>query len=1687
MSDGRSFPCSIRRIASLVAVLLLAWLCACGGGGGGQGSKADQGVMPDITTQPLDMTVAAGQSAWFSVVVTGTPTPSLQWKSSKDGRTWQVIAGATSTTYSTPTLALADDGTEFCVQATNATGNPTSRSAKLNVVKPSLLSLLAGAVGGGGNVDGTSAVARVNAPNDLAVDGQGNIYVCDTGNCEIRKVTPSGTMSCVAGNFVAGSADGTGSKAGFNFPFGVAVAGDGTLYVADYLNNTIRKVLASGAVTTLAGTAGLYGAANGRGDSARFSEPSGVAVDKNYNVYVADSGNCIIRKISPSGDVITLAGTPNVIGNTDGKGADALFFNPNAITVDGSGNVYVTDYYNHNIRKIAPEGTVSTVAGLHGVSGAADGLGTTARFLNPSGLDIDAAGNLYVADSGNNTIRKISKAGLVSTIAGSASEVGNIGGKGTDARFNCPSGVRVDASGCVYVADSGNNAIRRIDASMNVTTMTGCNVNFIGDQDGSGSEARFQDPTGMAVDVTGNIYLASDSLKVIKPSGETKTLVSGPPLWDVAVDDSGNAYLTFLSLTENIVIKWSPTKPDEAKIFAGSEGMSGSINGLGTAALFRTPCGLALDKAGCLYVTDVEDQTIRKITPTGNVTTLAGSSLIAGSADGLGAAARFNHPSGLALDSAGNVYVADSLNQTIRKITPTGLVSTLAGSAGMVGYVDGTGSAARFNLLGNQGRLTVDGAGNVFVADSRNHTIRKITPDGVVTTVAGVAGVGGCMLGSLPGILNDPLAVALDPQGRLLILEPNAVLVAQMGDAQGGILPTILNQPSDQSVVAGTTATFNLVAAGTPNPTYYWERSSANSTWTAIPGATGTSYQITASLQDDGAQFRAVVSNFMGNVTSSPAALHVASVPAAISYFTPTPTSFSAGQEVLLAFGFQGGTGTIDQGVGAVLNGGTCTVKPTATTTYTLTVTPATGSPVTRSVTATLVAPPTITAFGAYPPAITFGKNSTLTWQVSGATTITLDQGLGAVTGTTLSVSPTATKTYTLTASNGFTSTTAKATVVAFTPSVLAGVPSGGGNGNGTTTTASFGRPSGVAVDSGGNLYVAEPDNTIRKITPAGLVTTLAGLTCSYGSTDGTGAAARFDGPMGLAVDASGNLFVADSMNSTIRKVTPGGVVTTFAGLAGASGSLDGVGTAARFEEPTGLAFDVSGNLYVADYSDNTIRVISPAGSVRTLAGSTGLAGSTDGTGSTARFNFPCGLAVGAHGNLLVADSFSGTLRSVTPAGVVTTLAGTAGDLGYADGQGAAARFVEPVAVATDASGNAYVVDQDASTIRKVTSSGMVTTLAGKAGTQGHLDAKGTLATFDLPSSIAMSSAGILYIADWGNNAIRKITVDVVSTLAGHAGSYGSLDGPGSTALFKTPVGAALDLAGTLYIADADNQTIRTVSPTGNVTTLAGMAGVDGSQDGVGSAARFYCPEGITVGADGTVYVADTCNATIRKISPGGDVTTLAGTPQKTGSSDGVGSSARFCSPEGLAVDGNGNVFVSDRAEHTIRKITPAGVVSTLAGLAGKSGSTDGQGTNARFCGPWGLAVDTAGNLYVADQANHLIRKVTQDGLVTTLAGTAGLPGSTDGMGAAARFNYPSDVAVDASGNVYVADLIANSIRVIEPNGTVYTLAGHTADTSNGFLANQPVLFWEPWFLAVDPAGTNLYITLEDAVIKLSH
>jgi sugar lactone lactonase YvrE len=551
------------------------------------------------------------------------------------------------------------------------------------------------------------------------------------------------------------------------------------------------------------------------------------------------------------------------------------------------------------------------------------------------------------------------------------------------------------------------------------------------------------------------------------------------------------------------------------------------------------------------------------------------------------------------------------------------------------------------------------------------------------------------------------------------------------------------------------------------------------------------------------------------------------------------------------------------------------------------------------------------------------------------------------------------------------------------------------------------------------------------------------------GKADGTGAVARFQRPYAVASDAAGNIYVADRYNHTIRKVTPEGAVTTLAGVSGERGYVDGQGEAARFTFPNGIAMH-EGVLYVADGGNEAVRKVTADGTVTTLAGG------TVGTGSALPFYSLGGIAVANSGNIYVTDNQ--TVRKITPAGEISNVAGNANSHGFIDGQGRGAYFNFPEGIAVNGAGVVFVADTENHAIRSITPDGYVRTAS--AFSPGG---SGAAASYYFPRGLAIDSAGSIYVADTAAQIIRKITSKGAPTVAGSSSSaYGSADGDGAAARFFDPVGLTFDPAGNLIVADASNATIRKISPSLEVSTLAGRAS-PGMANGPATSAQFGRPTGVARDSGGNVYVADTLNHTIRKITPAGVASTFAGSPGQFGTANGNGSNARFAGPKGVAVGPSDNIYVADTAYSSIRKITPNGDVSTVAVL----NNYPSYQFSAR---PEGLAVDSTGTIYVAGTAISAIIKITPAGEVSTFAGQPNIHRYRDGTGGAAAFNRPSAIAVDNAGYLYVADTNNLRLRKISPAAVVTTLPFSPSGMTKG--------------VAVDAAGNVFFTAVSHATVR---
>lgn len=1476
------------------------------------------------------------------------------------------------------------------------------------------------------------SATNINGPNGMATDALANVYVCNYSGGNVIYYNSSGVYQ---GIFVSG----------LSSPTGIVFDSKGNCYVLDAGNKKVYKYNSCGVALsnfTLTGATTCYGFAIDASDNLYITNYNGTSnyyVFK-YNTNTSTQSTIITTTnldqpaaaaIDPLGNIFVLNGnvTNNLVKfNSSGTPVTNNFgtgYNtPYGLAVDQGGYIYVGDYNNSKILVYNKTGTLlSTIT--NGVSG-------------PDGLAFDTKGNVYSSNYFSSTVTKYAPNGgyfLDKKLPAGLffdGTTGNITGTPTAAS---PSATYTITA---YNASGPSSTTISIRCSLTAPTVSysspqsysvGVNIATLSPTTGgspvpantystvstfASAATNISNPRGMTVDAFGNVYEADftgNAIYMVNTAGvATKIAGSGT---GSELDGSGLAatfngptgivydganYLYIVDNGGNKIRRMSIACPYAVTTIAGNGTASETTNTTGTLATFNKPYGIAYDGTANLYITDFTGNTVRKISTTAPyaVTNLATSG--------------FNGPAGIVYDGSGNLYVTNASGNTISKVTTGGTVSTFAGS-GSVGSTNATGTAASFSAPYG---IAMDASKNLIVADEGNNLIRAITtPGAVVTTLAGDG-----TLAELDGLSTDaefyaPYTVAADQSGNIYVGDNNT---------------------------ASSTIRKLILTGFTISP--------------ALP--TGLSFDGTT-----------------GNITGSPGANS--------SSTTYTITGYNAAGS---------GSGTVNI---------TVTTPPAPSITYT-------GSPYTYS-TGVAIAALIPANSGGSVPTTTYGTVSTL---ASG----TLNKPRGIATdgaGNIYEADFTGNFIYKISASGVITkiagsgtkaSTNGNGTGAAFanpsgivydgstflyivdnfsnkirrmsiappyTVLTIAGSGTASETTNTTGTLATFNAPYGITYDGAGSLYVTDfAGNTIRK------VSTTSPFAVSNLATTG------LSGPTGIVYDGSANLYVANATSNKILKVTTsGGTVSVFAG-SGTAGATNATGALATFKTPYGVTFDVTGNLLVADEANFLIRTITVPGAVVTTLAGSGNNADLDGVTTVARFATPYCIVADHAGNVFVGDNGgTSTLRQIVLTGYTINLALPAGlnfdnTTGYITGTPTATSPATPYTItAYNASGSS------ATTININVVLGIpnisysptpVSLLLNKAvgtapnpaitftsnggavpGTTYSTVSTLLSGTISGPRGIVADAAGNIYEADYGGNAIYKITTAGVATkIAGS--TAGEVDNAtGTSAKLSGPTGITYDGSAFLYVVDNVGKTIRKISTTAPyaVTTIASTG--------------FTAPWGICYDApDGWLYVTDFGGNKIYKITTTGTVTTIV--------------SSGLSGPAGIVYDGLANLYVANTTGNTVLKVTTAGAVSTFAGAGGAGAFLDGTGTAAKFNAPYGVTFDATGNLIVADQANNRIRTITVPGaVVTTLAGS-GTATETNGVGTNATFTSPYCVTTDILGNAFAGDNGGTStIRKIILTG--YTVSptlptGLTFAPTSGVIAGTPT---------VSTAAANYTVTAYNA------
>lgn len=664
--------------------------------------------------------------------------------------------------------------------------------------------------------------------------------------------------------------------------------------------------------------------------------------------------------------------------------------------------------------------------------------------------------------------------------------------------------------------------------------------------------------------------------------------------------------------------------------------------------------------------------------------------------------------------------------------------------------------------------------------------------------------------------------------------------------------------------------------------------------------------------------------------------------------------------------------------------------------------------------------------------------------------------------------------------------------VNSFTFSQIITTFAGGGLGVGDSAIKVGMQPNGVTLDTLTRiLYISDGiNNAIRSINVStDIVGNSAGNgTPGYTGNGGPAAAAQLNNAQGVCLDKSGNLYEADYANNAIRIVNTSGIISTFAGIGVAGYSGDGgPATAAELRGPNEVESDSKGNIYISEYFNQRIRKVNTSGIITTIAGNGVRGFSGNGGPATAAELFnPDGVCADTAGNIYISDEDGENIRKVDTSGIIHAFAGTnSGGFSGDGGPATAAEIFSPSTVFADVHGNVFFGDQNNNRIRMINTSGIITTVAGN-GAHGFSGDGGpaTAAEIYFPQGIYVDNLGNMYIADYGNYRTRMVnTSGIISTIAGNGslGYYGN-GVPATNAELLLPEGISIDKSGNMYIADNVNYRVHTINTSGIIYTIAGN-GYDGfsGDGGQATAAELDYPTGVTTDLSGNVYISDEYNQRVRSVNSSGIIITFAGDTTVGGFSGdgGPATAAELYYPIGLDFDSvTGSVYIADAGNNRIRIVNSSGIISTIAGISigGYSGD-GGPATAAELAFPAGVIIDSVGNIYIADESNNVVRKINTSGIISTIAGngTSGYSGDS-GPATAAELYYPYSLAIDKSGDIFIADNLNTVIRKVDPTGVITTYAGDAVKgfSGDGGFADIAELHG-PNGITIDTAG-NLYV-----------
>ena len=1491
------------------------------------------------------------------------------------------------------------------------------------------------------------------------------------------------TIETIAGTGTRGySGDGGAATAArLNLPVGVAVDNAGNVYIADNGNHRIRKVDGSGNISTFAGTGTRgYSGDGGAATAAQLGIPESVAVDNAGNVYIADRFNNRIRKVDGSGNISTFAGTGTRGYSGDGGAATAAqLSSPSGVALDNAGNVYIADYNNHRIRKVDGSGNISTFAGTGTRGFSGDGGAATAARLNiPTNVAVDDAGNVYIADSRNDRIRKVDGSGNISTFAGMEAQGYNgDGGAATAARLSLPLGVAVDDAGNVYIADWGNYRIRKVDGSGNISTFAGTGTAGYSGDGGAATAAQLRAPTGVAVDGSGNVYIGdawNDRIRKVTRQTPAPSITASPPTLSFTLPQGATTQ------SEQVVLTAGPGGANftatSAQNWLTAQPNSGSLNAgeSKTITVTANPASLTADTySGQL-----------SIAVTGGVAVQVAVSLTVTPPPSITpspATLSFTLPQGITTRSEQVVLTAGPGGADFTVISNQNWLTAQPNSgsldAGESETITVTANPAGLTAGPHRGQLSIAVSGGVAVQVAVSLTV---TPP--------------------PSITPSPTRLSFTlPQGATARSE-QVVLTAGPGGANFTATSAqnwLTAQPNSGSLNAGESKTITVTA----NPASLTADTYSGQLSIAVSG--GVAVQVAVSL----------------TVTPPPS---ITPSPTRLSFTLPQGAT-ARSEQVVLTAGPGGANFTVisnqnwltAQPNSGSLNAGesetiTVTANPAGLTAkaysgqLSIAVSGATATQVVN-VSLTVTPPPSITrsptrlsftlpqgaaaqskqvVLTAGPGGADFIVTSAQNWLTAQPNSGSLNAGESRTITVTANPAGLTARAYSGQLSIAVSGATATQVVnVSLTVQPPASITA-------SPSTLSFTLPQGAAAQNKQVVLTAGPGGANFIVTSAQNWLTAQPNSGSLNADESRTITVTAN-PAGLTARAySGQLSIAVSGATATQVVNVSLTVQPPASITASPTTLSFTlpqGATTRSEQVV-LTAGPGGANFIVTSAQNWLTAQPNSGSLNAGESRT-ITVTANPTGLTARaYSGQLSIAVsGATATQVVTVSLT-----VQPPASITVSPAT---LSFTLPQGAAAQSKQVFLTAGPGGANFTVtVTPDQSWLTALPNSGSLdagepeplTVTANPAGlTAGPQSGQLSIAVSGgAPTQVAVSL-----------NVTAAAVVWTIDTIAGTGTRGFSGDGGAATAAqLSVPSGVAVDGAGNLYIADSLNHRIRKVDAAGLISTVAGSGTPGfGGDSGPARQAQFALPSSVAADSLGNLYIADTFNHRIRRVDAAtGIVDTVTGNGTSGfGGDDGPALQAQLDRPYGVALDSSGNLYIADSFNHRIRKVDAAGLISTVAGNGTSGFGGDGRAAlQAQLNNPVGVATDSSGNLYIADSDNHRIRKVDAAGLISTAAGNGTSGFSGDGSSALqAQLDNPVGVAADGAGNLYISDWGNQRIRRVDAaTGLVATIAGNgTLGFGGDDGPGTAALLAFPRGLAVDVSG-NLYIadTLNNRIRRLT-